>query len=387
VKSARPSRCGGTGRARVRLLLAAWVVITALGACRREAAPVEVKSEPVLVPPESVAVVEVRKLSTGPRIAGSLEAARRAVMRAETNGAVVDLETEIGDRVERGQVLARLESQALEQAVASARTGVRTAEQAYAIAAAQLARTERLYRAGGVAEQDVEAQRNATATARAQVDEARARLSSAVDALSSATVRAPFDGVVSERPVNAGDVVTTGTHLLTVVDPSSVRLEASVPSEHLPSLRVGTRVRFRVRGYPERDFVGTIARIAPAANSETRQIPIIVEIPNRSGALLVGLYAEGRIAARSREVLSVPAAAIAGTGEATTVTVIRNGRATQVPVEIGLRDEQAELVEIRSGLERGERVLLGPERDVASGTPVEVLKRPEAEPEPETQTN
>src|SRR5690606_39935243 len=280
---------------------------------------------------------------------------------------------------ERGQVLARLESQALEQAVASARTGVRTAEQAYAIAAAQLARTERLYRAGGVAEQDVEAQRNATATARAQVDEARARLSSAVDALSSATVRAPFDGVVSERPVNAGDVVTTGTHLLTVVDPSSVRLEASVPSEHLPSLRVGTRVRFRVRGYPERDFVGTIARIAPAANSETRQIPIIVEIPNRSGALLVGLYAEGRIAARSREVLSVPAAAIAGTGEATTVTVIRNGRATQVPVEIGLRDEQAELVEIRSGLERGERVLLGPERDVASGTPVEVLKRPEAE--------
>ncbi|HLV68627.1 MAG TPA: efflux RND transporter periplasmic adaptor subunit [Polyangiaceae bacterium] len=372
--------------ARVRLLLAAFVVVV-LGACRREPERVEVKPEPVLVGPESVGVVEVRRLSTGPRIAGSLEAERQAVIRAETSGAVLELDVEIGDRVERGQVLARLESEALEQAVRSARTGVRAAEQAQAIAAAQLERAERLYRAGGLAEQDVEAQRNATAAARAQLDEARSRLSSALEARSGATVRAPFDGVVSEQLVNEGDIVTTGAHLLTVIDPSSVRLRATVPSEHLPLLEIGTEVRFDVRGYPSRDFVGTIERVAPAASADTRQIPILVEIPNRSSALLVGLYAEGRIAAQSREVLSVPMAAVAGTGEASTVTAIRDGRAVQVTVELGMRDEQAELVEVRSGLARGERVLLGPAREVTPNTPIEVIERPKDVPEPETQTN
>ena len=107
-------------------------------------------------------------------------------------------------------------------------------------------------------------------------------------------------GVVSKRAVNAGDVATMGTELYTIIDPSSMRLEAAVPSEQIGAVRVGAPVSFEVRGYPDQTFEGRVERISPAADAATRQVPIFVQIPNASGRLVAGLFAEGRVTREER---------------------------------------------------------------------------------------
>ena len=116
--------------------------------------------------------------------------------------------------------------------------------------------------------------------------------------------------MVAERPANAGDVVTPGTELYHIIDPRSMQLEASVPSEALSVIKVGLPVQFEVRGYPGQPFTGRIERISPAADPVTRQVSIFVTIPNVGGRLVAGLFAEGRVAQQARRALVVPLTAV-----------------------------------------------------------------------------
>ena len=134
----------------------------------------------------------------------------------------------------------------------SAQVGVRSAELALALAQSEAQRTETLVKGGALATRDLEAAVNAVATAQSQLAAARARLSSAQAQLADTTVRAPITGVISDKAANTGDIVTTGTALYTIIDPSSMRFEASVPAEELASVsRWGESVEFQVRGYPD----------------------------------------------------------------------------------------------------------------------------------------
>src|SRR5918998_6199804 len=133
---------------------------------------------------------------------------------------------------------------------------------------------------------------------------------SAQEQLRKTAVRAPFAGVVSEREVSAGDVVQPGALLYTIVDPSSLQLEATVPAEQLQSLKVGTPVEFTVAGYGARRFQGRIDRINPSVDPATRQVRIYVTIPNRDQGLVAGLFAEGRVESERRRALAIPFAAL-----------------------------------------------------------------------------
>src|ERR687892_2589586 len=140
-------------------------------------------------------------------------------------------------------------------------------------------RTETLVNAGALAARDLDVARSNVTSAEAQVADAKSRLASAERQLGDTVLRAPIDGIVSRRAVNAGDVVSVGTELFTIIDPSSMRLEASVPSDDLSRLRIGSAVEFTVRGY-DQPFQGRLERIAPRADPATRQVPIYVAIPN-----------------------------------------------------------------------------------------------------------
>jgi len=113
-------------------------------------------------------------------------------------------------------------------------------------------RSEKLVTAGAIAARDLDVAKNSVTGAEAQVAEAKARLVTATKQLGDAVIHSPIDGVVSRRSVNRGDVVSTGTELFVVIDPSSMRLEASVPSESLSELKIGATVDFEVRGYSQR---------------------------------------------------------------------------------------------------------------------------------------
>jgi RND family efflux transporter MFP subunit len=172
--------------------------------------------------------------------------------------------------------------------------------------------------------------------------------------------------------VNAGDVVSPGTALFTVVDPGSMQLEASVPADALGDVRVGMPVDFTVNGYPNRHFTGRITRVNPIADPTTRQVKILASIPNAGNTLVGGLYAEGRVSSESHTAPMIPIAAVDERGLRPTVVRLRNGKVEKVEVGLGIRDQAAETVEITSGLAPGDTVLLGAARGISPGTPVKV---------------
>jgi RND family efflux transporter MFP subunit len=180
---------------------------------------------------------------------------------------------------------------------------------------------------------------------------------------------------VSERAVNRGDVVSPGTALFTVIDPSSMRLEASVPSDDLSALRVGAQVEFTVRGY-DQTFTGTIERIAPQADAATRQVPIYVAIPNVGGRLVAGLYAEGRVVSQSESGLVVPIGAVHADSAEPWALRVTDGKTERVQVTLGLRDSRTEQVHVVSGLNKGDTLLRGASQGIPPGTAVQVAPTP-----------
>jgi RND family efflux transporter MFP subunit len=331
----------------------------------------------VQVGKENVATVATETISTGPLISGTLMAEREATVRAEVSGSVLQVTAQEGQSVRRGQLLARIEDQALGDAVASAQSAVRSAEQALQLAEREASRSEALVKGGAIAERELDTARNSVTAAQAQLEDARSRLAAARKQLDNLTVRAPLDGVVAARPANAGDVVSPGTELYRIIDPRSMRLEAAVPSEALSAIRIGLPVQFEVRGYPEQKFEGRIERISPAADPVTRQVSIFVTIPNAAGRLVAGLFAEGRVAQESRRTLVVPISAV-NTDDAKAAWVLRvgSGKAERVPVTLGIRDDETERVEITSGVNEGDRLLVGPAQAITPGTPLQIGEAP-----------
>ena len=359
-----------------RCLRGSWLPALALvvAGCGGEAkggGEVTSAAAPVLVGAENVAKVQRDTIVAGPIVSGELKPEREAVLRAQVGGSVLEVGAREGQTVARGAMLARIEARTFEDVRRSAASAVRSAENQVEVATRELTRVETLVTAGALAARERDIARSALTAAEAQLADAQSRLVSADKQLGDAVVRSPIAGVVSRRAVNVGDVVTPGSELFVVVDPSSMRLDASVPSESLPELRVGAKVTFQVRGYTQ-PFEGRLERIAPQTDAATRQLPIYVSIPNVAGQLVGGLFAEGRVVSSSATGLVVPVDAVNTKGETPWVLRIANGKAERVDVTLGLRDPRTERIEVTAGLAAGDTLLIGAAQGIAPDTAVKV---------------
>ncbi|HYH94646.1 efflux RND transporter periplasmic adaptor subunit [Hyalangium sp.] len=342
---------------------------------RGEAAPEEAQAS-VTLGPENVARVETRTLQSGPVVSGSLQARRAATLRAEVASPVLEMKAEQGQPVKRGALLARLDDVASQDQLLAARSAVRVAENALRVAEAEEERSGKLAKAGVITQRDFERAQLARHQVQAQLADAQSRLALAREQVGRTRVTAPFDGVVSERQANAGDVVQPGSPLLTVVDPRSLELDASVPAEYAGRISVGTPVDFRLPGGAEQTFSGKIERINPAVDPSTGQVRIYVTIPNVEQSLLVGLFAQGRVASEAREAAALPLKAVDLRTTPPSVLRVRDGKVERVSVTLGLRDEVAQQIEVRSGLQAGDVVVLGSAKELAEGTRVELTQAP-----------
>ena len=360
-------------------LLLALLVLTvgaAAGVCRNDAdaGGVPAEAPAVSLRPDNIAVATERDLSSGPSVSGALAAERQATLRAEVAGAVTQMLVEQGQSVSAGQTLVRLDDSAIRDALLSARSASRTANEALVVAKRNAERSERLAQAGALAERDLEQARWSVMNAEAGLADATARLTSATKQLEKTVIRAPFKGVVSERQASAGDVLQVGNPAITLVDPGSLRLEATVPVSALSVLKTGTPVDFEVSGYEGKSFTGRVERINPSVDPATRQVRIYVAIPNVAGRLVAGLFAQGRVATEQRRAVAIPTSGIDLKGSSPSVRRVKGGLVELVGVELGLRDDVLQLVEIKSGLAPGDTVLIGPSAGVAVGTPVRITK-------------
>lgn len=321
---------------------------------------------------ENIAVVTVGPISTGPSLSGALMPERSATVRAQLSGSVLQTYAEQGQAVRAGSTLAKMDQTALQEPYLSARAGLASASNNNDIAQRELARSEKLLAAGAISERDIDQSRRNAIAARAALEDAKARLASAQKQWGNSMVTSPISGVVSERQVSAGDVVQPGAPMFTIVDPSSMRLEASVPADQLSMVRVGVPVSFTITGYPDRQFLGRVTRVNPTADPVTRQVRIYVSIPNAGRTLVGGLFANGRIASNARNGIVVPVNAVDMRGTLPTVFRVKNGRVERTEVTLGIRDEGTERIEIVTGVQAGDTLLVGAAQGIAPGTPVRV---------------
>lgn len=342
-----------------------------LGAAKPAAAASASAAATLLLAPEDLRTLAMSARAQGPVITGSIQPERRADLRAEVSSVVLQVAKENGELVRRGDLLVRLDDTAIRDSLASAEEAARAVNQGFEQAQRQVERLKTLQAQGMTSMQaleDAEVRRN---NAQSDLAAARARVVSARQMLHRTEVRAPFDGVVSDRKVSSGDTAQLGKELVKVIDPRSMRFEGLVSADRMHELKVGQRVSFRVNGYPLSDFDGTIRRIDAAANATTRQVEVIVIFSGAEMPKVAGLYAEGRIDAGSAQVLTVPDSAVVRAGDATHVWRVQDLALQKVQVQLGERDARRGDYPVKSGLAAGDRILRAPGATLTDGQKVE----------------
>jgi RND family efflux transporter MFP subunit len=205
--------------------------------------------------------------------------------------------------------------------------------------------------------EDAEIRRNTT---QSELEAAKARVVLARQQLQRTEVRAPFDGVVSDRKVSAGDTAQIGKELLKVIDPTSMRFEALVSADHVGELKAGQAVFFRVHGYADQEFAGRVRRVNPAANVTTRQVEVLVDFVGDKQPKLSGLYAEGRVQTESKSSLTIPASAVVRDGDKSLAWRVRDGKLQKVTLDVSERDARTGDYVLKGGLGEGDQVIRHP---------------------------
>ena len=357
------------------LLLAGLAVALAVSGCgkapgadKNAAAPA---APPLILAPEDVTTVKSSALTSGPAITGSVQPERRADLRAEVQAIVLQVLKENGDTVRRGDLLVRMDDTAIRDALASAEAASRAAALANEQSERQFERTKALRSSGMVSAQaldDAEGRRNAAAS---EVEAAKTRVVLARQQLTRTEVRAPFDGVVTDRKVSPGDTAQLGKELVKVIDPNSMRFEAMVSADNVGDVKAGQAVHFRVNGYGDQEFTGKVRRMNPAANATTRQVEVLVDFTGNTQPKLAGLYAEGRLEVESHSGLTLPASAVVRDGDKSLAWKVNGNKLQKVTLTIADKDQRTGDYVLKGGLAEGDQVIRYPSAMLKEGQPVQ----------------
>ncbi|MDP2368053.1 efflux RND transporter periplasmic adaptor subunit [Rhodoferax sp.] len=363
----------------LRPLLIAAVLATSLTACDKSPGKGDSKKEAIAQPaklviaPEDFITVHANALASGPVVTGSIQPERRADLRAEVSAVVLQVLKDNGDLVRRGDVLARLDQTAIQDSLHSAEDNARSAVQALDQAERNLQRLKTLRASGMTSLQaldDAEVRRNG---AQSELSASKTRVVLARQQLERTVVRAPFDGVVSERKVSAGDTASIGKELFKVMDPTSMRFAGRVSADKISVVSVGQSVSFRINGYAGQEFRGKVTRVDPSANDVTRQVEVLVSFLDAKQPKVSGLYAEGTIASANVKALTLPESVVVRSGDKSTVWRVKANALNQVDLALGARDPRTGDLEVRSGLAEGDTVLRNPSSSFKEGQLVEMV--------------
>jgi RND family efflux transporter MFP subunit len=349
-------------------------------ATKADAAKAAASAPTLLLAPEDLRTLQPSLLAGGPVITGLLQPERRADLRSEVSAVVLQVLKENGEAVRSGDLLVRMDDTSIRDSMTSADESARASGQAFDQAERQVQRLKTLQQQGMTSMQaleDAEVRRN---NAQSDLAAAKARAVSARQQLRRTEVRAPFDGVVSERKVSAGDTAAIGKELLKVIDPRSMRFEGLVSADRMHELQVGQAVSFRVNGFPDVEFAGKIKRLDAAANATTRQVEVIVAFSDPAQAPRVaGLFAEGRIESGKAEALMLPEASLQRVGDSATAWKLDGARISKVSLRLGERDPRRGEYPVLAGLSAGDRILRNPGTGLVDGQKAEIAK-PQAVP-------
>ena len=318
--------------------------------------------ETVLLTTRDLAEVARRDVATGVSVQGTLRPLADVSLLAPFPDVIEVVLVKEGQAVRRGQELARMRMTSVTPAAASAEAQRR-------IAAADYQRMQNLLKEGAVAERDVE-------NAEAQLRAAEAAEAVGRKRLDDATVRAPFAGTIAQRYLQSGDRVGDGDRILRVVNIDELEFTASVTTDALGQLKPGAPVTLTVSGLDGRQVSGHVSRVNATVDPATRQVKVYVVVPNRDHRLAGDMFASGRIVLRQASAaLAVPSAGVTtGADGKAYAWVVSNNALRRREVTVGLRDDQNDLVEVRSGLQAGDKVVISAVEGLVDGQPVQLSR-------------
>jgi len=329
--------------------------------------------QPLLVTQEDLFQLQSNALSSGPVITGSVQPERKADLRSEISSVVLQVFKENGETVKRGDLLVRLDDTSIKDGLHSAEEAERAAVQTFDQSERQFQRLKTLRASGMTSTQqleDAEIRRNNT---QSDLVAAKARTVQARQQLQRTEVRAPFDGVVSERKVSSGDTAQIGKELVKVIDPTSLRFEGLVSADKVNNVKIGQPVRFHLNGYGDEEFNGKVKRIDLAANATTRQVEVLVTFDNNAQPRVSGLYAEGLIEVASMQTLMIASSALVREGDKAYAWLVKDGSIKKTPLIIGERDSRHGDYVVRGGLNEGNKVIRNPIATLQDGQKVKMV--------------
>lgn len=309
--------------------------------------------------PIEVATVERRDVSSFIETNGTLEAENEVDVVARISGPIVELRAEEGMPVDRGDVLARLEQDEIRAQLEVSRVELEETKLAYE-------RAESLRRNDLISSEEYEQARAAYEAARAQFEANEVQFG-------YTEIRAPFGGLIVARYVDFGQQVTANTALFRISDFTPLLCPIQIPEGELRKLRVGQRAHLSVKAFPGERFPARVLRVRPVVDADTGTVRVTLEVEAR-GKLRPGMFARVFLETDvHRDTLVIPKQALALESIGDTVYVAVDGVAQRREVTLGF--EEADHVEIVSGVAEGDRVVVVGQDGLSQGTPVRVLRR------------
>ena len=332
--------------------LGLWVAAVSM-VCAAEPAKLPGASKPTL----TVTVTTPQTASMAQKISanGNLAAWQEAIIGAEASGLkITEVRVNVGDRVQRGDVLATLQSDTLRAELAQAEGLLAEATASAQEAKAQSDRARSLQQQGFFSNAQLSQTLAADASAQARVQSARAMVQLQTVRLSQTQVRAPDAGVISARQATVGSVVGAGTELFRLIRQGRIEWRAEVTAAEIGRIQVGAPVQ--IKAASGQLLQGKVRMVAPSVDAQTRNALVYVDLPAQTGSARAGMYAQGEIALGQSQALTVPqAAVVVRDGFSYVYTVGADQKVSQLKVQTGR--QSGDRVEVTSGLKADARVV------------------------------
>jgi len=358
------------------LAIAAPLALLGLAGCGDDVA-----TAPVVVPPVMIERVEGHRIEDRLEATGQLVAPSQAAVAAQVAGQVTKIAIDEGAAADEGAIVIEIDPERRQLEAQSARAMLIQAEAQASEAERELSRMEKLHAQGVAADAKLDQARTALRTARSGRDAAQAQLGMAERSVRDSSVAAPFAGLVARKYVSEGEFVSPGQKLFDLVALDPIEVEFHVPERESSRVAVGAIAKVRVAPFPDEVFEAKVTLVSPTIDPTTRTLRVKGSLPNADGRLRPGLFARADLGIAVREnVPMIPEEAVLQ--RASGPQVFRIAKPGTKPgakegtfverrqVELGvIRDAR---VEVRSGLEIGDRVVVRGANDLIDGSAVSV---------------
>jgi len=298
---------------------------------------------------------------------------------SRTNGYLKEWYVDIGAHVKQGQLLAVIETPEVDQQLQQARSNLLTAQANLELASITKTRYQGLLKSKAVSQQDVD---NAVGTYNANkaiVEADQAAVDQYTALVSFEKIYAPFDGVVTARNTDIGDLINSGsnanvkTDLFHIAQPGKLRVYVNVPEEYSQGINVGMTADLSLAEFPGRTFQGKLVRTADSINVTTRTLLIEVDVDNPTGTLLTGSYAEVHLKVpEHKSTLILPVNTLLFRSEGLRIGVVKDGKVVLTAVTPG--HDFGDRIEIVSGVTRDDQVIVNPPDSIVSGQAVQIVQ-------------